>query len=187
MPSIRPSREDSSGADTRVAQAATAATSIPAITWSDATVPLEEKYRTHGDSATQAPAAKAIHSCHSAKIVSAAIASAAISMPLNQAFQFVRLSAANPKSHGDANKPRPITRLTPHRRSCPFSRQCSWCNSLHWLLSLSFSHDNPPRGRLPRDRLIGRARRRGRKQGSRPPRGLLAVDGDPFHLLLRCW
>src|SRR4029079_14017003 len=82
------------------------------MTWSDATVPLVEKYRTHGDSTTQAPAARAIHSCHSAKIASAATASAAIRMPLNQAFQFVGLSAANPKAHGDANKPSPITRLT---------------------------------------------------------------------------
>src|SRR5690348_12501488 len=82
------------------------------MTWSNATVPLAEKNRTHGDIATQAPAARTIHSCHSAKIASATTASAAIRMPLNQAFQFVGLSAANSKTHGDANKPSPITRLT---------------------------------------------------------------------------
>src|SRR4029453_19431382 len=84
-------------------KAATAATRIPAMTWSGVTVALDEKYSTHGDTATQTPAARVSHAGHSANTASAATASAAIRMPPNQAFQFMGLSAENPNAQGEKN------------------------------------------------------------------------------------
>src|SRR5690349_7444422 len=82
------------------------------MTWSGVMVALDEKCSTHGDTATQTPAARVSHSGHSANTASAVTASAAIMMPLSQAFQFIGLSAEIPTAQGEKNRPRPITRLT---------------------------------------------------------------------------
>src|SRR5262245_29738248 len=80
---------------------------MPVSTWTQVTVAWPANPTTHADTATQTPSMRPIHSSHSANAESAAIATAAIAMPLSQAFQLAGASDTKPKIHGVRNNQAP--------------------------------------------------------------------------------
>src|ERR1700746_3438345 len=100
---------------------------------------LASKPNSQGDTRVQRPTTRFNHSSHTAKAASAAIASAATTMPAIVAFS-AAVVPPNPKIQGDRNRKAPRIRLatsqylafvqfaihTLHRRCPPDSTEQSW-------------------------------------------------------------
>src|SRR5262245_50427280 len=81
------------------------------MTWLRVAVAFASKPSAQGDTSPQSPSRRLIHSSHSAKVVSAAIATTAINAPRIQAFHPAAPSA-KPKIQGVTNSHAPRIRFT---------------------------------------------------------------------------
>src|SRR5262245_37552225 len=95
-----------------MAQAETAATRMPMITWVHLAFRSAEKRSAHGDAMSHRPSTKLIHSSHSANADSVASVTTASATPTIQAFQLGGISATYPMIQGEMNRQTARTRLT---------------------------------------------------------------------------